>query len=121
MFINNSIFVVLRQTAPHSRCTEDALSELMTYLDSSPSVYVRVLQKRRKEEAENSGFLSFLKIRALSYWHGKDAGFDSVTDGKCKEELTKMKDRMGKVFEHSLGIVLRITHWLTDTLHVLNY
>ena len=85
------------------RFTEDALSELMSYLDSSPSVYGRVLQKRRKEDAENSGLLSFLKIRALSYWHGKDAGFESVTDGECKEELTKMKKRMGKVFEYSLG------------------
>lgn len=105
------------------RCTEDALSELMTYLDSSPSVYGRVLQKRRKEEAENSGLLSFLKIRALSYWHGKDAGFNSVTDGECKEELTKMKERMGKAFEHSLGILLllRITHQFTDILDVLNY
>ena len=88
------------------RCTEDALSELMTYLDSSPTAYGRVLQKRRKEEAENSGFLSFLKIRALSYWHGKDAGFNAVTDGECKEELTRMKERMGKVFEYSLGRLL---------------
>ena len=85
------------------QCTEDALSDLMTYLDSNPSVYGRVLQKRRKEEAENSSFISFLKIRALSYWQGKDAGFNVVTAGECKEELEKMKQTMGKAFEYSLG------------------
>ena len=98
------------------RCTEDALSELMDYLDSNPSAYGRVLQKRRKEEAENSGFLSFLKIRALSFWQGKDAGFESVTDGECKKELAKMKETMGKAFEYSLGnhvivILYPLTHW----------
>lgn len=85
------------------RCTEDALSELMSYLDSNPSAYGRVLQKRRKEETESSSLLSFLKVRALSYWHGKDAGFKPVTDGECKEELAKMKETMGKAFEYSLG------------------
>ena len=85
------------------RCTEDALSDLMTYLDSNPSAYGKVLQKRRKEEAENSSFLSFIKIRALSYWQGKDAGFNVVTTGECKEELKKMKQTMGKAFEYSLG------------------
>ena len=89
------------------RCTEDALSELMTYLDSNPSSYGRVLQKRRREEAENSSFLSFLKIRALSYWHGKDAGFKPVSDGECKEEVAKMKDIMSKAFEYSLGTVIK--------------
>ena len=90
------------------RCTEDALSELMSYLDDNPSVYGRVLQKRRKEEAENSSFISFLKVRALSFWRGEDAGFRSVTDAECKDELAKMKTTMGKAFEYSLGMLLLV-------------
>jgi len=85
------------------RCTEDALSELMDYLDSNPSAYNRVLQKRKKEEAENANLLSFVKIRVLSYWHGKDAGFTSLTDGECRQKLAKMKENMGKALEYSLG------------------
>ena len=85
-------------------CTEDALSELMSYLDSDPAVYAKVLQRRKKEDAENSSVFSFLKVQLLSYWHGRDAGFESVTDAECKKELAKMKENMSKAFEYSLGM-----------------
>lgn len=100
------------------RCTEDALSDLMSYLDANPSVYGRVLHKRRKEDAENSSLLSFVKIRALSYLYGRDVGFKPVSEGECQEELEKMKKIMGKAFEYSLGnrpllfclMLLRLSH-----------
>jgi len=85
-------------------CTEDALSELMSYLDSDPAVYAKVLQRRKKEDAESSSVFSFLKVQLLSYWHGRDAGFESVTDAECKKELAKMKENMSKAFEYSLGM-----------------
>lgn len=86
------------------RCTEDALSELMSYLDSNPNVYGKVLQKRKKEDTENASVFSFIKVQLLSYWHGRDAGFESVTDAECKKELAKMKENMGKAFDYSLGM-----------------
>ena len=45
-----------------SSCTEDALTELIEYLDKNPGSYHRVMVRRKKEEEENAGFLSYAKV-----------------------------------------------------------
>ena len=45
-----------------SKCTEEALSGLIQYLDENPSSYRRVMTRKRKQEEENAGFLSFAKV-----------------------------------------------------------
>jgi uncharacterized protein YozE (UPF0346 family) len=46
-----------------SRCTEDALAELIQYLENNPSSYRRVVSSRKKEEGENAGFFSYAKVQ----------------------------------------------------------
>ncbi len=50
-----------------SKCTEEALLNLMQHLESKPESYKRVLRKRKKETEENSGLLSYLKVGILTY------------------------------------------------------
>ncbi|GFO01179.1 phospholipase a(2) [Plakobranchus ocellatus] len=41
--------------------TDAALGELCTYLDRNPEIYARILRKRKQEEMEGSGVISFVK------------------------------------------------------------
>ena len=43
-------------------CTERSLLELMQHLENTPETYHNVLNKRKKEEIEDDGFLSYLKV-----------------------------------------------------------
>lgn len=45
-----------------AKTTEDALQNLLAHLDKNPNEYHRIMKKRRKEEAENRGIISFLKV-----------------------------------------------------------
>ena len=40
---------------------------LMDYVEQNPKIYKKVLAKRKKDEAENAGFVSFLKVCELHY------------------------------------------------------
>lgn len=44
-------------------CTEEALLELMQHLENTPESYHRVMAKRKKEEEEEAGMLSYLRVR----------------------------------------------------------
>lgn len=50
-----------------SRCTEDALAELIQYLEKNPASYSRVMASRKKEREENAGFFSYAKV-AITYY-----------------------------------------------------
>ena len=43
------------------------LKALLTHLDEQPSMYMQILRRRKQEEIENSGLLSFLKVSADDY------------------------------------------------------
>ena len=43
-------------------CTEQALRELMEQLDTQPELYRSVLRKRRREQKEEAGLMSYLKV-----------------------------------------------------------
>ena len=42
--------------------TEEALAQLMEHLDRNPEAYGRVLRKRKRQQAEEAGLLSFVKV-----------------------------------------------------------
>lgn len=42
--------------------TREALDSLMEYMDSNPETYSKLIKKRKKEEAENAGLISFVKV-----------------------------------------------------------
>lgn len=48
-----------------SSCTERALAELLDHLDANPEVYRKVVRSRKKQEAEEGGLLSFVKVGLL--------------------------------------------------------
>ena len=83
--------------------TENGLEELFTFLKNNPKAYSDILRKRRREEAESAGLLSYLKIRMMSLWSGREAGYEAPSEEECCSELLKMKDNMVKVFEYSQG------------------
>lgn len=43
-------------------CTEQALRELMKHLDKQPDMYKSILKKRRRDEKENEGIMSYIKV-----------------------------------------------------------
>ena len=45
--------------------TENALDDLIQYLEKNPASYQRVMIQRKKEEQENSGVLSYAKVKYL--------------------------------------------------------
>ena len=42
--------------------TEKALQDLIQYLDSNSDEYCRILKRKKKEEAEENGLLSYMKV-----------------------------------------------------------
>lgn len=42
--------------------TEEALAQLMEHLDKNPGVYGRVLRKKKRQQAEEAGLISFMKV-----------------------------------------------------------
>ena len=50
--------------------TQKCLEQLMQYLDENPGDYERVVKKRKKEEAENSGIFSYVKVCNVGHFVG---------------------------------------------------
>ena len=83
--------------------TESALEQLMEYLERNPDAYTDVVKKRRKEEADSAGLLSYLKVQLFSLWSGNGGSLSQPTERECTEQLKKMKEDMIKVYEYSQG------------------
>ncbi|KAK3589142.1 hypothetical protein CHS0354_017109 [Potamilus streckersoni] len=81
--------------------TENALKTLTEYLDANPEVYRRILRRKKKQDMENAGFLSFLKVKIMDVWHGGNNPGPPVSDIECKTQLTALKHNMHRVFEYS--------------------
>ena len=45
-----------------SACTQEALSELIAHLNENPDEYHKVVKRRKKEEAEGAGLVSYVKV-----------------------------------------------------------
>ena len=52
-----------------SACTERALAELLGHLDENPEVYKDILSKKKKQDQENAGFLSYVKVVQHDNFH----------------------------------------------------
>ena len=44
--------------------TQESLKQLLQFMDDNPEQYERIVKKRKKEEAENTGILSYFKVRS---------------------------------------------------------
>lgn len=87
-----------KQTSIH---TQKALDELFKSMESNPATYRRVMQRRKQEEMENEGLVSFLKAKAL-YFLGSHDAFD-VSEEECKSKMDSMRTEMTTVFQYSEG------------------
>jgi recombinational DNA repair protein (RecF pathway) len=83
--------------------THEALKDLVKYLDKNPQAYGEIMKKRRKEEAENAGFLSYFKVKLFGYFGGEDSGFDTPSKAECLKEVDKVKKNMMNVYSYSQG------------------
>ncbi|XP_033749080.1 uncharacterized protein LOC117333766 [Pecten maximus] len=82
--------------------TEQAVLELLSYLDKNPQKIQSILTKRKKEELENLGMLSFLKMKMMSLINGDKNGGVTIPEEECQAKLDNLKCEMTKVLDYSL-------------------
>ena len=50
-----------------SSCTENAIAELVQYLEKNPASYRKALAEKKKEKLENTGLFSYAKANSLLF------------------------------------------------------
>ena len=92
--------------AEHDRLASDytqkALAELINYLEYNPTAYHNILRKRKREDAENSGVFSWLKVKVLSSVYG-DEHVEKLDDGEAKMKLSSLKNDIMSSYNYSEG------------------
>ncbi|KAK2190645.1 hypothetical protein NP493_72g03003 [Ridgeia piscesae] len=81
--------------------TEKALQALVSHLEENPKQYMQILRRRKQEEIENAGMLSFLKARLMSRLRGDQYQTSLVADSECEKKLSEVTTGMLKVFEYA--------------------
>ncbi|KAI0237560.1 hypothetical protein LSAT2_011872 [Lamellibrachia satsuma] len=81
--------------------TEKALQALVGHLEENPGKYMQILRRRKQEEIENSGMLSFLKARLMSRLRGDEYQMSLMADSECEKKLSEVTTGMLKVFEYA--------------------
>ncbi|CAH1800991.1 unnamed protein product, partial [Owenia fusiformis] len=81
--------------------TEKALMQLMSHLDKNPSVYKKLLEKKKQEDIENAGVMSFIKAKFLSSVQGESYEGNKVTEQETIEKLDDLKENMVKAFNYA--------------------
>lgn len=82
--------------------TEKAIQQLIEHLDSNPEIVKELMKKRKRDDEENSGFMSYLKLKMLSMM-GQDVNSRfAVSEEECEEKISELKEGMTKAFEYSL-------------------
>ncbi|KAL5017511.1 hypothetical protein ScPMuIL_007100 [Solemya velum] len=81
--------------------TEKALQQLMAELSKNPAAIRSLLQKRKKEDMENAGVLSFLKAKMYSFMMGDRHQAFEVSDKDVHMKLDSLKTGMQKAFDYS--------------------
>ncbi|XP_021374707.1 proline-rich protein 11-like isoform X2 [Mizuhopecten yessoensis] len=82
--------------------TEQAVLDLLSYLDKNPQKIQSILTKRKKEELENCGMFSFLKMKWMCLINGDKNGGVAIPEEECQAKLEGLKLEMTKVLDYSL-------------------
>ena len=85
-----------------SLSTERAITDLIKYLEYNPSQFYDTLRKRKKEQQENAGVLSFLKVKILSMVLGDD--YIDVSPEEARQKLQEFKEEMIKAYNYAQGM-----------------
>jgi hypothetical protein len=86
-----------------SESTEDALEQLLEYLDANPQIYANILKKKSDEENESQGLLGYFKQHFWSFWSRNGSARSEPTEEECQKKLGKLKENMIKAYEYSQG------------------
>ena len=86
-----------------SDLTQQAVADLIRYLDYNPTAYHNILRKRKREDEENAGVLSWLKVKMFTAMFG-DEYCEKLDDNETKQKLTALKDEMIRAYNYSEGI-----------------
>jgi len=81
-----------------SRNTETGLKDLLEYLQYNPTVYYEIMAKRKREELDNAGFLSYLRSRLTEWYTGSST--ETVDPEQAKKQLNDLKDSIVKSFNY---------------------
>lgn len=84
-----------------AKTTYGALEELLQYVENNPEIYKRIIAKRRIEEEENAGPLSYLKVKLMVALHGEEYAVESITNTECENEINKFQNNICQVFNYA--------------------
>ncbi|XP_045171758.2 shootin-1-like [Mercenaria mercenaria] len=82
--------------------TEKALCDLMGYLDVHKDEFTNLLKKKKRQDLETGGLLSFMKVRVYDMIHGENSPLVRVTETERDRHLQDLKNNMQKAFDYSL-------------------
>ncbi|XP_064620853.1 uncharacterized protein LOC135483757 [Lineus longissimus] len=72
--------------------TNQAVRDLLWYLESEPEVFKKMLKKRKHDDLENAGLFSCLKVKLLSMIQGNN--YQDITDEEFVEKFAELKSGM---------------------------
>ena len=84
--------------------TQDALAELLQYLEYNPTAYHNILRKRKREDAESGGIFSYLKAKMLTTMFG-DEYLERLDQKEAKQKMAKLKDDIRSSYDYAEGEV----------------
>ncbi|KAH3889749.1 uncharacterized protein DDB_G0286379-like [Dreissena polymorpha] len=82
--------------------TEKAINELMGYLDGHKEQFTDLLRKKKRQDLENGGLISFVRVKVCDIIHGNNSPLLRVTEKERDQKLDELKRNMTKAFEYSL-------------------
>ena len=82
--------------------TQNALAELIEYLEYNPTAYHNILRKRKREDAESGGVFSFLKAKMLTTIFG-DEYLEKLDESEAKKKLSALKDDIRSSYDYAEG------------------
>lgn len=82
--------------------TQKALAELIEYLEYNPTAYHNILRKRKREDAENAGVFSWLKVKMLSTMFG-DEYPEKLDESEVKGKLSTLKEEIISSYNYAEG------------------
>eukprot|EP00794_Sanderia_malayensis_P014196 gene14196-15677_t len=83
-----------------SEATESAIAELIQYLEYNPTAYHNVLRKRKREEQENAGVLSWMKVKMLSTIFGVEY-VEKIDEDEARAKISSLKKEMISAYDYS--------------------
>lgn len=80
-----------------SCCTEQALQDLFKSMEENPTLYEKVIRRRKQEELERAGLKSLIKAKLFSAFEGDLNQCNAVTAAELRLRVNQLREDMKKV------------------------